>query len=464
MLLPASQEYISLCQSQVKLLMQGLRASEIAVYMTEQLEMTGDASLKPLVVFPDVSQVWPDQIQWQLEGTQNSISPLILEPASDGLLQEPERIEPLRTSTQESAPSYFGASQNVEAAQNNLEAERFQLILPLRHDNAVLGVLMVARLGEPWSDQDQEQVEQVANSLSLACVLDQRSQWLSQSGYEKQALLTEEHQRLGKLLHQFRNPLTALRTLGKLMVRRMTGEDPNRNFAESIVQQSDRLELMLREFSQTLDLGEETIEALDDNWSLLASEQNIPLLPSAGVISGGELQLQPCWISEILETIVSAAVGRLEERNLTLNYELSEDLPPVSGDSQALNEVFSNLIDNAIKYTPDGGRIEVILLQNIQPNLGVSVQKVFISDSGYGVPQEDLEKIFMGKYRGIQEQSTIPGTGLGLSIVRDLLHRMNGRIQAFSPAMSPRNESPTQPISLDCPGSTFVVTLPQKNG
>ena len=268
------QEFIALCQSQVKLLLRGLQATEIAVYMTEQLEMTGDASLKPLVVFPEVSQVWPQQIHWQLGQSSKSTSPLILEPASlpsDPKLEliEPRKFEP------RSVPHEVQAPNNVDPAKD-ISDERFQLIFPLRHDNAVLGVLMVARLGKSWSEEDQAQVEQVANSLSLACVLDQRSQWLSQSGYEKQALLSEEHQRLGKLLHQFRNPLTALRTLGKLMVRRMTSQDPNRNFAESIVQQSDRLELMLREFSQTLDLGEEAIETLDENWSLLASEKDIP--------------------------------------------------------------------------------------------------------------------------------------------------------------------------------------------
>ncbi|NJN23947.1 MAG: HAMP domain-containing histidine kinase [Acaryochloridaceae cyanobacterium RL_2_7] len=346
-----------------------------------------------------------------------------------------------------------------------MDAERFQLIFPLRHDNAVLGILMVARWGKGWSKEEQAQVEQVANSLSLACVLDQRSQWLSQSGYEKQALLSEEHQRLGKLLHQFRNPLTALRTLGKLMLRRMIAQDPNRNFAESIVQQSDRLESMLREFSQTLNLGEEAIEALDDNWSVLSSQKEIPLLPSAGVISGGALTFQPCWLSEILEMILASAIGRLEEKQLTLEHLLSEDLPPIRGDLQALNEVFSNLVDNAIKYTPNGGKIAVILCQSSLCSSPSSFQEVYISDTGYGIPRADLEMIFMGKYRGIQESSEIPGTGLGLSIVKDLLQRMDARIQAFSPAIaSPVHPNLSPLTSSRYPGSTFLITFLEQKG
>ena len=121
---------------------------------------------------------------------------------------------------------------------------------------------------------------------------------------------------------------------------------------------------------------------------------------------------------------------------MTLVRRFSKDLPPIYGDLQALNEIFSNLIDNAIKYTPDRGRIEVILCQSPATQSRPSCQEVYISDSGYGIPREDLEKVFQGKYRGIQENSDIPGTGLGLSIVKDLLQRMDGQIQAFSPAIS----------------------------
>ena len=90
--------------------------------------------------------------------------------------------------------------------------------------------------------------------------------------------------------------------------------------------------------------------------------------------------------------------------------------------------------------------------------------EVYIADSGYGIPREDLEKVFQGKYRGVQENSDIPGTGLGLSIVKDLLQRMEGRIQAFSPAISsPFNEKEHGLQSSEYPGSTFLITFFSKN-
>lgn len=452
MLLPASQDYIALCHSQVSLLLQGLGAQEIAVYLTEQFEPTGAASLTPLVVYPEVKNLWPQSIQWQLPNatsSSNYSSPLILEGSVAELGGSGEPM-PLPSFAQEPrSPS--GNPDGTEPRQ--------QIVLPLMHDSAMLGVLMVARFGNPWTRREQSQVEQVAHTLSMACVLDQRSQWLSQSGFEKQALLSEEHQRLSKLLHQFRNPLTALKTLGKLMLRRMNLEDPNRDFAQTIVQQSDRLEMMLREFSQTLDIGEETIETIDQPWSLASGESTPALLPAAGVISGSALNLQPCWLGDVLSPILMAAVGRLEERELELSQLIPDNLPPIQGDVQALTEVFSNLLDNAIKYTPKGGMIALVLTQEFSgDDIPQPIQVVYLSDTGFGIPQADLTRIFEGRYRGMQAESEIQGTGLGLAIARDLIQKMNGDILAFSPGLIQERDYGKV---TGCQGSTFKVILPE---
>jgi len=92
--------------------------------------------------------------------------------------------------------------------------------------------------------------------------------------------------------------------------------------------------------------------------------------------------------------------------------------------------VFSNLIDNALKYTPSGKIY-------IQAGLEQSHLQGAISDTGPGIPPEDLEHIFERHYRGVQSSSEIPGTGLGLAIAKDLIEQMQGEIQVFSPASLP---------------------------
>jgi len=86
----------------------------------------------------------------------------------------------------------------------------------------------------------------------------------------------------------------------------------------------------------------------------------------------------------------------------------------------------SNLLDNALKYTPSG--------EDLHPG-GLEqghLQGIAISNTGPGIPPEDLEHIFERHYRGVQSSSEIPGTGLGIAI--DLIEQMQGEIQVFSPA------------------------------
>jgi len=86
--------------------------------------------------------------------------------------------------------------------------------------------------------------------------------------------------------------------------------------------------------------------------------------------------------------------------------------------------VFSNLIDNALKYTPSG---KIYIQAGLEQS---HLQGIAISDTGPGIPPEDLEHIFE-HYRGVQSSSEIPGTGLGLAIA-NLIEQMQGEIQVFS--------------------------------
>jgi signal transduction histidine kinase len=97
----------------------------------------------------------------------------------------------------------------------------------------------------------------------------------------------------------------------------------------------------------------------------------------------------------------------------------------------ALREVLNNPIDNALKYTPAGGKVEisVILVPHHQPpQLQISIR-----DNGLGIPATDLPRLFERNFRGVQARGTIPGTGLGLAIARELIHQMHGEIHVFSP-------------------------------
>ncbi|MCX8161312.1 MAG: ATP-binding protein [Candidatus Saccharicenans sp.] len=99
--------------------------------------------------------------------------------------------------------------------------------------------------------------------------------------------------------------------------------------------------------------------------------------------------------------------------------------PLISGDRDKLKRVFVNLLDNAIKFTPAGGKVEVLVEKE------VGLAKVRVADTGPGMNQEQLARIFDRFYRGNRENSP-PGSGLGLSIVKSIVEAHKGRIEVCS--------------------------------
>jgi two-component system phosphate regulon sensor histidine kinase PhoR len=123
-------------------------------------------------------------------------------------------------------------------------------------------------------------------------------------------------------------------------------------------------------------------------------------------------------------------------------YEIHRPLEPVYilGDTEAIHQIFDNLIDNAIKYTEGGGAIDISMERE-----GDRV-RVDVKDTGIGIPQEDLPRIFERFYRVDKARSRqVGGTGLGLSIAKHLVQAMNGEIEV---------------TSRGGVGSTFTVRFP----
>ena len=267
------------------------------------------------------------------------------------------------------------------------------------------------------------------------------------------------------MIHQFRNPLTALRTFGKLLLKRLGSGDVNREVANSIVRESDRLQEMLQQFDSCLDLTQANLEPSNLKPALMPSLDS-SASDSFSLLATSSLQLESCSVQSVLEPLLVSASAIAQERKLNLITEIPPNLPNVQANSQALREVLSNLLDNALKYTPAGGRIDVKVTMPMPQTGGNSAvgnyQAIAISDTGYGIPPADLEHIFERHYRGVQAQTGIPGTGLGLAIAKELVERMDGDIEVISPAepswtvggvLLPPNQS------VSAVGTTVVVWL-----
>ncbi|MCS7283001.1 MAG: ATP-binding protein [Anaerolineae bacterium] len=184
-----------------------------------------------------------------------------------------------------------------------------------------------------------------------------------------------------------------------------------------------------QEYLEKIFAGIEQMSALVEN-----------LLNLQRIEAGIGLEERPCHLGALLVEAVDGMRARAVAKGLTLSIEASEPAPVVWGDAMLLRQAIANLVDNAIKYTPAGGKVTV--------GLRVVGQEVHISvtDTGIGIAPEDqvrlFEKFYRIRHRGMDEA---PGSGLGLAIVKSIVERHGGRVWVESQLNR---------------GSTFTIALP----
>ncbi len=465
MFIPASSEFVALCKSQVAVLTQGLGAALSAVYLTEELVEGAEAKLIPVVVYPEATVVWEeDDTDLVLPEQMGKIVTI------PRLLRSPPRLLPQASDNDQEVDST-----SADWEENFLRQQR-QIVLPLMYEGVVMGLLVTGREDRPWNDREKATIERIARSLAIAYLMDQRRAWFEQQLTQQRRLQAQQRDMLDDLLHQFRNPLTALRTFGKLLLKRLRPGDKNQEVASSIVRESDRLQELLQQFDAALDSSEgDIVFPLTLTAAPVAEACQLPTRGDHGgsptansLLPGKALTLETFAVAAVLEPLLVSARAIAQERNLELQAEIPTDLPLVQGNGNALREVLSNLIDNALKYTPAGGKIDIRVGEK-RPTSQAEALGIAISDTGPGIPPQDLEHLFERHYRGVQASTVIPGSGLGLAIAKELIEQMHGEIQVFSPAQpvwAKQNSESAIGNVQDKParGTTFVVWLLMANG
>jgi signal transduction histidine kinase len=166
------------------------------------------------------------------------------------------------------------------------------------------------------------------------------------------------------------------------------------------------------------------------------------LLDIAKIESGKmRLKFAPARIDRLVLDACEALGTWGKSKDITLESEVDKSLPELTLDSVKITQVLNNLIGNAIKFTPRGGKITVACAWNDDHTVKVSVK-----DTGVGIAKENIAKLF-GRFEQFGDQQGISGTGLGLCISKEIVERHGGKIFAESEEKK---------------GSTFTFTLPIK--
>ena len=423
-----SPELVALCQSQVRLLQQGLRVDWGGVYLRLPEEVSGTLDREAALNFVPIA-VYPAYLETEAGTSPGPISlPRLGHFPSNFSLpmgDDPTLLAGVAAGDDEVLPS---------AALVQLPTD--PLVLPLLYQEMMLGVLVASRTKDEWQVQERQQLEAVAYSLAIACVLDRRQAWYQSQWQRQQQRQQWEHDHWDDLLHQLRNPITALRTFGKLLLKRWTGDDKTQGIIQGIVREGEHLQDLLVHFERDLTAVAANSPEADEEMS---PPGPVALLPSRS------LSLVPLSLQRALEPVILAIQAIAEERHLTLTVPMAESEPWIQAQAAALREVLSNLLDNAVKYTPNGGEIGVsYCVHPTHPQAWVGLE---IADTGYGIPQQDQQSIFERHYRCQQSRGAIPGNGLGLAIVKELVEAMQGQIEVISP----NHPDPEAPY----PGTSF---------
>jgi len=198
--------------------------------------------------------------------------------------------------------------------------------------------------------------------------------------------------------HELKSPMTSIQGFAQGMVDGTIAPQEHPRYLNIILDETKRLTKMVREL---LDLSQ---------------------------VENGKfpLNITSFDLNELIRRVIIRYIDRMEEKGIEPEVEFRQEYSYVQADSERIEQVLVNLVDNAIKFTPEGGSIR-IMTHTAQDKVLIS-----IADSGFGIPQEDLPFIFDRFYKADKSHTDKKGTGLGLAIVRSILEQHGESIQAAS--------------------------------
>jgi two-component system phosphate regulon sensor histidine kinase PhoR len=218
--------------------------------------------------------------------------------------------------------------------------------------------------------------------------------------------------------HELRTPLTSIKGyLETLLEGALEDQEHARQFLEIVFKHAERLGRLLDDL---LDLS------------------NIEL----GRV---KLAFEPVSLREVLEDVLSIYSVQAEKKGITLESRVWTDLPPVRADRDRLAQILVNLVDNAIKFTPEGGHVTVGARKRhgipLTPDLSEVMTldhhgdfvEIAVEDTGIGIPSRDLPRVTERFYRVDKARfRELGGTGLGLAIVKHLVQAHGGTLRVES--------------------------------
>ena len=302
------------------------------------------------------------------------------------------------------AIAHNGSGKVGEAADTSeevvlLDGAALQMVAPIRREADVIGVLFLEFKQEEELNEDTLAfISRLSDHAAIAIANAKLYGEVESANVAKSRFVSF-------VAHELKNPMSSIKGYTELMAKGMAGpvSDMQASFLSSIHSNLDRMNTIVTDLN---DLTKIQVGRL-------------------------RLEFQSVNVYDVVDEVSRSINRQIEEKEQHLNIELPEGLPPVWVDPARLNQIMTNIISNAHKYTLQGGEIIVSAEaydEDQDPSTGVESVHIWIRDNGIGIPSEDQAKIFQQYFRTEVSKDIATGTGLGLNITKSLVEMQGGRI------------------------------------
>jgi two-component system OmpR family sensor kinase len=269
----------------------------------------------------------------------------------------------------------------------------------LEHEIPQLREKEFSRLGEAFNTMAQELSDHRTRlhdtNVRLEATVDERTRALQASNKKLAEVDVNRRKLLADISHEFRTPLTVIR-----------GE------SEIALRGANKTKVEYKEtFQRIMDQADHTTRLVDDLLFMARADAGEP-----------RLKLRSVGISSMVDSVCKDFAAKAEQRNISINQSREGPKAVVHGDAGRLRQIFTILMDNALRYSNPGGSIEIQISQ-IDSDVQISFR-----DHGIGLTEEDAELAFERFYRGHKAEEHARGTGLGLPVAKAIVEAHNGSI------------------------------------
>ena len=305
---------------------------------------------------------------------------------------------PLNRRVIEGEPFVTGHVTHGESFQfgEDLEAAKLNSVqfVPLIVENRVIGILgAYSARPEQFGPEDLNFFRQAAGLVAIAIE--------NARAYEAVGNLIQERSRfMNRVAHNLKAPLTAMASMLEVIRHGYLG----------------KLEEELRQYLGRVDQRVCSMLLMIDELMTLAKSQS----------KQRRVEFAPVDLKILADRVRQTFLEKASEKKLTFEVNVAENFPQMKADSESMEQMLENLISNAIKYTPEGGRVGLAIGSGENDTIRITV-----SDTGIGIPRDEISRLFAEFFRASNVKNVI-GTGLGLAIVKEIVNQHDGQISVES--------------------------------